>query len=92
MTKEATDKRTWIVGDVFTTSFWGNYEVCLIRRINEGYILFVRLESIRDRNTVKKDYCAAEMEVELFLKINKTFLHHSEWHFEYETEYENQLK
>ena len=76
-------KHTWIVGDVFTTRFWGVSEVCLIRRIANGYIVFTRLESIRSRDTIKKDYCAAEMEVELFLKIGKTFLHHSEWHIEY---------
>lgn len=77
---------TWIVGDVFTTRFWGTCEVCLIRRIANGYITFTRLESIRSRDTIKKDYCAAEMEVELFLKIEKTFLHHSKWHIEYTEE------
>ena len=77
------NNHTWIVGDVFTTRFWGNCEVCLIRRISGGYISFVRLEAIRDRDTIKKDYCAAKMRVELFVKINKTFLHHSEWHIDY---------
>lgn len=77
------NNHTWIVGDVFTTRFFGVSEVCLIRRITNGYIVFTRLEAIRGRDTIKKDYCAAEMEVELFLKIGKTFLHHSEWHIEY---------
>ena len=74
---------TWIVGDVFTTRFWGVCEVCLIRRIANGCVMFIRLESIRGRETIKKDYCGAELYVEEFLKIGKTFLHHSEWHFEY---------
>lgn len=77
------NNHTWIVGDVFTTNFWSASEVCLIRRIANGYILFTRLESVRGSDTIKKDFCAAEMEVELFLKIGKTFLHHSEWHVEY---------
>lgn len=74
---------TWIVGDVFITRFWGVAEVCLIRNISDKYIRFNRLEAIRDLKGIKKDYCGAEMEIELFLKINKTFLHHSEWHYEY---------
>ena len=74
----------WIVGDVFITRFWGVAEVCLIRSISDKYIRFNRLEAIRDRKGIKKDYCGAEMEIELFLKINKTFLHHSEWYHEYE--------
>lgn len=75
---------TWIVGDVFITRFWGVAEVCLIRNISDKYIRFNRLEAIRDRKGIKKDYCGAEMEIELFLKINRTFLHHSEWYLEYE--------
>lgn len=74
----------WIVGDVFITRFWGVAEVCLIRSISDKYIRFNRLEAIRDRKGIKKDYCGAEMEIELFLKINRTFLHHSEWYLEYE--------
>ena len=75
---------TWIVGDVFITRFWGVSEVCLIRSITDKYIRFNRLEAIRDLKGIVKDYCGAEMEIELFLKINKTFLHHSEWYLEYE--------
>lgn len=74
----------WIVGDVFITRFWGVAEVCLIRSISDKYIRFNRLEAIRDRKGIKKDYCGAEMEIELFLKINRMFLHHSEWYLEYE--------
>jgi len=74
----------WVIGDVFTTTFWGVCEVCIIRNISEKYIRFNRLESMRSFKTIKKDFCAAELEIELFLKINKTFIHHSEWYHEYD--------
>lgn len=76
-------EKKWVVGDVFTTTFWGVLEVCLVRTISEKYIRFNRLEAIRERKGIKKDYCGAEMEIDLFLKINRTFMHHSEWYNEY---------
>jgi hypothetical protein len=82
MTKE----RTWIQGDVFTTTFWGRPEVCLITNTEEGQIFFIRLESIRGLSTIKKDYCAARMEIKLFSKMQKTFIHHSEWHYQWRSD------
>lgn len=73
----------WIIGDVFLTTFWGGSEVCIIRNFNYGSVYFVRFESIRDHKTCKKDYCKSGVQIELFNKINKTFLHHSQWHSEY---------
>lgn len=79
-----TEKIIWEVGDVFITTFWGNAEVCLIRKISEKYVWFVRLESIRDKETVKKDYWGASMLINLFDKVHKKFLHKSQWYYEYQ--------
>jgi hypothetical protein len=71
---------TWVVRDVFITRFWGEPEVCMISNISNGYVTFIRVESIREHKTLKKDFCGAQVEVELFLKINKDFIHHSRWY------------
>jgi len=76
-------KREWIRGDVFTTTFWGSPEVCIIQRISSEYTFFVRLESIRKFETIKKDYCGAGLENNLFKRIQKTFIHHSTWYSDY---------
>ncbi len=75
--------REWIIGDVFTTTFWGVTEVCIVRIINNDRVAFLRMEAVRDFETLKKDYCLAGMERNLFNRIKKTFLHHSTWHSEY---------
>lgn len=77
----------WTVGDIFLTRFWGSSEVCLIRSISKGNVYFIRLESIREKATVKKDYCSAEMEIDVFIKIQKEFIHHSEWYADYKTQH-----
>jgi hypothetical protein len=41
------------------------------------------MESVRGYETFKKDYCGAGLSKEDFNRMNKTFLHHSEWHLEY---------
>lgn len=83
LTGVSDSERTWIVGDVFITNFWSVPEVCLIKSIGNGEVSFIRLESIRNSKTLKKDFCSAGVEIELFLKIWKTFIHHSEWYAKY---------
>lgn len=73
----------WKVGDVFVTNFFSIDEVCIIRKFREGYVIFNRLESIRGLSKVEEDFCSAEIEIELFNKMKKTFIHHSEWYQEY---------
>ena len=85
MNNETTDiLHTWDIGDSFITDYWGASELCLIISISDRYIVFNRLESIRRKDTVEEDYCAANMEVETFLRIKKKFLHHSKWYIEYQ--------
>ena len=81
--KESNEVRIWVAGDVFTTTFWGIPEVCIIKNIFDGDVYFIRLESIRNKETLKKDWCLAGLQLEYFKKINKTFLHHSDWYIEY---------
>lgn len=73
----------WEVGDVFTTTFWGDEEVCITNKFTEGYIYFIRLESIRNFKTVKKDICGACLDLDLFKRIKKKFLYKSQWYSEY---------
>jgi len=83
----------WVVGDVFITGFWGVKEVCIISNVDYSSVYFIRLESVRNRKKVAKDLCLAELDTKLFNRIDKTFLHHSEWYYEYEAteqEYLNQ--
>ena len=74
------------VGDVFTTTFWGVPEVCIIMANDGSEIVFIRLESIRKRKGIKKDFCAAALPIDYFGKIQKTFIHHSQWYYEYKEE------
>lgn len=80
---EIVEGRVWEVGDVFSTKFWGESEVCIIISINKEYTFFFRCESIRSYETIKKDYCGASLEKYLFDRIQKTFIHHSQWYYEY---------
>lgn len=75
--------RKWVVGDVFVTNFWSTEEVCIIRIITDEHVQFNRLESIRGIKHVARDFCSATMELELFAKIKKRFIHHSDWYYEY---------
>lgn len=81
--KEDKPERLWAVGDVFTTTFWGEPEVCIIQLLRGGEVYFVRLESIRMVKTIKDDYCMGVLTQDYFHKIQKTFIHHSQWHSEY---------
>lgn len=81
--KSIEQRKGWEIGDVFTTEFWGATEVCIVSKLTNKHIRFVRLESIRTYETLKKDYCAIEMEWQLFGLINKKFIHKSEWYLEY---------
>lgn len=75
--------REWKIGDVFTTVLMGFPEVCIIQKVDQENIWFIRLESVRDYRTFKDDFLLGNLSHKLFEITNKTFIHHSEWYPEY---------
>lgn len=61
--------------DVFTTSFWGDDEVCIVQEIRDGLVTIIRLEAIKE-----KRQCRATFTEEEFNLLQKRFLHSSKWY------------
>lgn len=63
------------INDVFITDFWGVDEVCLLQGSDNGLVWFRRLEAIKSKKPV-----LAQMENDLWQRINKRPLHQSVWY------------